>query len=195
MCFLYTSSIWNQHSVSWLYYFLSSLFMLPWQLRHKSLPVMQEIQLPPLVQEDPLEEEMATHSSILGWRIPWTEKPGGIQSMGSQRIRHNLTEQLSFWFTSRFTEGRGGSWQLLDHRHCPPIWASSGLSNSHLEAWSHWWLWHPRLLIWQENTSFHSGRPWPPRVQGRENEEAHWTFAPWPFGQGRFTYKGGGGFA
>ena len=40
--------------------------MLPWQLRHKSLPVMQEIQLPPLVQEDPLEEEMATHSSILG---------------------------------------------------------------------------------------------------------------------------------
>ena len=39
--------------------------------------------------EDPLEEEMATHSSILAWRIPWTEEPGGLQSMVSQRVRHN----------------------------------------------------------------------------------------------------------
>ena len=40
--------------------------------------------------EDPLEKEMATHSSILAWEIPWTEEPGGLQSMGPQRIRHNL---------------------------------------------------------------------------------------------------------
>ena len=40
-------------------------------------------------QEDPLEEGMATHASILAWRIPWTEEPGGLQSMGSQRVRHN----------------------------------------------------------------------------------------------------------
>ena len=40
--------------------------------------------------EDPLEEEMATHSSILAWRIPWTEEPGGLQSMGSQRVGHDL---------------------------------------------------------------------------------------------------------
>ena len=40
-------------------------------------------------QEDSLEEEMATHSSILAWRIPWTEEPGGLQSMGSQRVRHD----------------------------------------------------------------------------------------------------------
>ena len=40
-------------------------------------------------REDPLEKEMATHSSILAWRIPWTEKPGGLQSMGLQRVRHN----------------------------------------------------------------------------------------------------------
>ena len=40
-------------------------------------------------QEDPLEEEMATHSSFLAWRIAWTEKPGGLQSMGSQRVRHD----------------------------------------------------------------------------------------------------------
>ena len=39
--------------------------------------------------EDPLEEEMAAHSSILAWRIPWTEEPGGLQSMGSQRVEHN----------------------------------------------------------------------------------------------------------
>ena len=40
-------------------------------------------------EEDPLEEEMATHSGILAWRIPWTEEPGGLQSVGSQRVRHN----------------------------------------------------------------------------------------------------------
>ena len=42
-----------------------------------------------LSQEDPLEKEMATHSSVLDWTIPWTDKPGGLQSMGSQRVRHN----------------------------------------------------------------------------------------------------------
>ena len=42
-----------------------------------------------LDQQDPLEEAMATHSSILAWRVPWTEEPGGLQSMGSQRVRHN----------------------------------------------------------------------------------------------------------
>ena len=42
-----------------------------------------------LGREDPLEEEMAAHSSILAWRIPWTEEPGGLQSMESQRVRHN----------------------------------------------------------------------------------------------------------
>ena len=42
-----------------------------------------------LGQEDPQEEEMATHSSILAWKIPWTEEPGGLQSMGLQRVRHN----------------------------------------------------------------------------------------------------------
>ena len=44
----------------------------------------------PLGQEDHLEKEMATHSSILGWEIPWTEEPGGLQSMGLQRVRHDL---------------------------------------------------------------------------------------------------------
>ena len=50
----------------------------------KNLPTMQEIQVQFLGREDPLEKEMATHSSILAWRIPWTEEPGRLQSMGSQ---------------------------------------------------------------------------------------------------------------
>ena len=54
-----------------------------------NLPAMQETQVQPLGGEDPLEKEMATHSSILAWRIPWTEEPGGIQSMGSQRVGHD----------------------------------------------------------------------------------------------------------
>ena len=49
----------------------------------KNLPAMQETQVPSLDQEDPLEKEMATHSSVLAWRILWTEEPGGLQSMGS----------------------------------------------------------------------------------------------------------------
>ena len=55
----------------------------------KSLPAVQETQLPSLGWEDPLEEGMATHSSILAWRIPWKEEPGRLQSMGSQRVRHD----------------------------------------------------------------------------------------------------------
>ena len=55
----------------------------------KDLPVMQETQVQPLGWQDPPEEEMATHSSILAWEILWTEEPGGLQSMGSQRVGHN----------------------------------------------------------------------------------------------------------
>ena len=50
----------------------------------KSLPAVQETRVRFLGQEDPLEKKMATHSSIFAWRIPWTEEPGGLQSMGSQ---------------------------------------------------------------------------------------------------------------
>ena len=55
----------------------------------KNLPAIQETQVQSLGREDPLEREMATHSSILAWRIPWTEEPGGLQSMGSQRVGHD----------------------------------------------------------------------------------------------------------
>ena len=55
----------------------------------KNLPAIQETWVQSLGQEDPLEEEMATHSSILAWRIPRTEEPGGLQSLGLQRVGHN----------------------------------------------------------------------------------------------------------
>ena len=55
----------------------------------KSLPAMWETQVQSLGQEDPLEKRMAIHSSILSWRIPWTEEPGGIQFMGLQRVGHD----------------------------------------------------------------------------------------------------------
>ena len=54
----------------------------------KTLLALWETQAQSLDWEDPLEKGMATHSSILAWRIPWTEDPGGLQSMGSQRVRH-----------------------------------------------------------------------------------------------------------
>ena len=62
----------------------------------KSLPAMQETWVWSLGQVDPLEKGMATFSSILTWRIPWTEEPGGLQSMGSQRVWHN-------WMTNTHT--------------------------------------------------------------------------------------------
>ena len=55
----------------------------------KYLPTMQETQVQSLGPEDLLEKEMATHSSILAWKIPWMEEPGRLQPMGSQRVRHD----------------------------------------------------------------------------------------------------------
>ena len=55
----------------------------------KNPPAVQEAQVQSLGREDPLEKGMATHSSILAWEIPWTEEPGGLQSMGSQRVGYD----------------------------------------------------------------------------------------------------------
>ena len=65
---------------------------------------MQETQVPPLGLEDPLEKEMATHSSFLAWRIPWTEDPSWLQSMGSQRVGHELVTKrtTNIYITSRY---------------------------------------------------------------------------------------------
>ena len=62
---------------------------LPWWLMVKNPPAMQETQVQSLGQKDSLEKEMATRPSVLAWRILWTAEPGGVQSMGSQRVRHD----------------------------------------------------------------------------------------------------------
>ena len=64
-----------------------------------SLPVMPETRVSSMGQEDPLEKGMATYSSLLAWRIPWTEEPRGLQSMGFQRVRHDwLDFHFHFFF-------------------------------------------------------------------------------------------------
>ena len=69
---------------------------LNWTIFIKNLPAMQEIQVWSLGEKHCLEEEMATHSGILAWRIPWTEEPGGLQSRGLQRVGHG-------WAANTFT--------------------------------------------------------------------------------------------
>ena len=77
---------------------MTQTFMVPRELEFKvfpvaqmvkNLPATQENQVQPLSQKDPLEKGTAIHPSILAWRIPWTEKPGRLQSVGLQRVRHN----------------------------------------------------------------------------------------------------------
>ena len=82
-----------------------------WRWRQSSRQLLQEtqeLQVWSLGQEGPLEQEMATHSSILAWRILWTEEPGGLQSMGPQRVRQN-------WATNTFTfhGWQGNFWDLM----------------------------------------------------------------------------------
>ena len=73
--------------------------------RLKRLPAVWETWVRSLGREDPLEKEMATHSSILAWRIPWTEEPGGLPSMWSQRVRHDsVTKQQSLKNTVNLSE-------------------------------------------------------------------------------------------
>ena len=67
-----------------MYFHLVYSWGFPGSSAEKNLPAMQETRVGSLGGEDPLEKEMATHSTILAWEIPWTEEPGGLQSMGSQ---------------------------------------------------------------------------------------------------------------
>ena len=81
----------------------------------KNLPVMQETWVWSLGRADPLEKGMAPHCSILAWRIPWTEEPGGLQSIASQRVRYN-------WATSTFTKV---TWKLLYPQYSPHFFLNS----------------------------------------------------------------------
>ena len=68
----------------------------------KHLPAMRETWVQFLGREDPLEKEMLIHSSTLAWKIPWTEEPNRLQSMGSQRVGHDWATSLSLYFSLRF---------------------------------------------------------------------------------------------
>ena len=67
------------------------IYMGLWERIHQSMQETQEMWVRPLASEDPLEEEVVTHSSILAWKIPWTEEPGGPQSMGRRDV-HNFSD-------------------------------------------------------------------------------------------------------
>ena len=79
----------EQTRVSKILNFIWGQIQLSYTQTVKRLPTMREAQVQLLGQEDPLEKEMATHSSTLAWKIPWTEDPGRLQSMGSQRVGHD----------------------------------------------------------------------------------------------------------
>ena len=110
----------------------------------KRLPAMQEAWVRSLGQEDPLEKEMATHSSTLASKIPWTEEPGRLQSMGSQRVWQDWVTSLSFFFfllqMSRWRpSGPSGKFQL------------TGVSDPRDWDQLHLWLKVPQtghLLMW-----------------------------------------------
>ena len=78
----------NLHLLRLLHWQVDSILKTMTQMV-KNLPAMQGTRVQPLGWKDPLEKGMATHSSILAWRIPWTEGPGGLQSMGLQRLGHD----------------------------------------------------------------------------------------------------------
>ena len=121
--------IWELESLYILIYLLGKLFDCYYCLltslvvqKVKRLPKMQETRVWSLVWEDPLEKKMATHSSILAWKIPWTEEPGWLLSRGSQRVGHN-------WVTSLFTvvyycTKLPSEKNFIDSKHFPyfPLW-------------------------------------------------------------------------
>ena len=84
----------------------------------KNLPAMWEIQVWSPGREDPLEKGMASHSSMLAWRIPWTEEPGRLQSMGSQRVRQDwATNIFTFHFHYRSILGSQKNWGYIKSSH------------------------------------------------------------------------------
>ena len=86
----------------------------------KNLPATQETWVGSLGQEDSLEKEIAVHSSILAWEIPWTEEPGGLQPMGSQRVGHdrvtNTTTTIAVLGLPRWLSGKEPACQCRRHR-------------------------------------------------------------------------------
>ena len=90
-----------------------------------------------LGQEDPLEKGMATHSGILAWRIPWTEEPGGLQSIRLQRVGHDLATKPPLFRTLKLHTELGTIWNSHPHHHSLPrtVWLFFGRAAMYGRAW------------------------------------------------------------
>ena len=124
--------------------------------RVKRLPAMQETRVWSLGWEDPLEKEIATHSSILAWRIPWTEEPGGLQSTGSQRVGHDWVISLSLSCKTGDT-----GWKLSVRRCFKQFEERGGpelkLGCANRKGMASWYLWGfacPSYFTWTRSSSF-----------------------------------------
>ena len=111
--------------------------------RVKRLPPMRETRVRSLGREDPLEKEMAPHSSTLAWRIPWMEEPGRLQSAGSQRVRHDWATSLQWWPVTMKTYYREPwghnekSWLCLRGKGRCSVVSHSLRPQLLLECWDH----------------------------------------------------------
>ena len=94
--------------LAWIYIAGASLVA----QRVKRLPAMQETWVQSLGQEDPLKKEMTIHSSTVAWKIPWIEKPGRLQSMGSQRVGHDWATSLHFHVLSTYSRLKSSLYQI-----------------------------------------------------------------------------------
>ena len=119
---------------------------------------MQEIQIRSLGGKDPLEKEMATHSSILAWKILWTEEPGGLQSMGSQRVRH-------YWACIKKKRKR--------------VWNISQVLLQ--KRW--WWLFWASLVVQLVKICLQCGRPgfnpWVGKIPLEKGKTTHSSILAW----------------
>ena len=106
----------------------------------KNLPAVWATLVQPLGREEPLEKGMATHSSILAWRIPWTEEPGGLQSTGSQRVGHDLVAKHIHF--SGFKLGHINNFLSL-HLHL--LLVSPATAPVRKNALNHFWFGAPRV--------------------------------------------------
>ena len=131
-----------------LVYFVYILASLVAQ-RLKRLPAVWETWVLSLGWEDPLEKEMATHPSILAWRIPWMEEPGGLQSTGLQRVRHNWATSLSVYVLSMWSVMSYSLWPQWTIDHQDPL----SMICPRQEYWSGLAFSPPKNLKWNINYS------------------------------------------
>ena len=110
-----------QHLTQCLSAYLGASQPALWQRIRLPMQEIQETQVGLLGQEDPLEEEMAVHSSILAWRTPWTEEPGGLQSMGPQTVGHDWARKRTRVHTHTHTH---------THTHVPIYWTNIWMNHS-----------------------------------------------------------------